>query len=300
VAVEVKVAAKPEVSRPERTDILFADGRPEGVRTAGAAKMSGRFAMFSRDAAGLRQATLVGGSTLSAPDVTITLPRREYAASILEVDYLKRTATLDVEMPKQLLSGSYFEVGNEQHKTSVAVDRIEGKTVHFRKGVELVTTRVIRVDEEAGTITCRLGIPPAGGKLPGMDAGLTATNEDRSKVFRCEFLGGTSQDGYQYRLTGAKVTKQDFPELGTLRVFEFGPGDTLTQTTWASLRRPDGNVYELSANSAVTIGLNGGGLEISPDGKTWESAKTEVRDAKVTAKLTGPDLGSGRVYLRTR
>jgi len=308
VAVEVTIKADAAVERPTRTDILFADGRPEEVRQVGGARMSGEFAMLSRDDVGLRQAVLVGGTTLSAADVSLTLKTRRYETMIERVDYLERTARLQEPLPA-LLDGSFFEVGNADHRTSLEITRVEGRVVRFRKGVELATTRVISVDEEKGIVRAGLGLPVLGLEkrvegtllqtpMPGMAAGLAAGNEDRTRVFRCDFLGGSPQAGYDYRLKGGPVRAADFPKQSALRIYEFGRGDTLALTGFASLRRLAPGTYELVANGAVSVGLKGKAVEISRDGKDWRPLAGAQRGGLATVDVTAKMLGGGRTFLR--
>lgn len=310
VAVQVEIKENAEVGRMARTDICFSDGRPDRVRTVSRMKLSGEFAFVSTDKEGLRQATLVGGTVLETPYLSIKLPLTHYTATIETVDYLGRKALLDKELPSKLLGRTFAEVGNPDHWTSLEVSRIEGNTLHFRKGVELVTTRVVSVDEEKAIVRGRLGVPVLGieervnGKLlqhplPGLEAGLTASNDNRTRFFKCEFLGGNRQEGYEYRLTGATVRRDDFPVHSALRVYEFGPGDTLRITSFASLRRVQKGLYELSANTPLTLSLRGESVEVSPDQKGWQRLEASPEGGRLSISLP-EELLTTPLYLRLR
>jgi len=105
VAVEIK-------TRDGRTDVCFADGRPDQVRQIGPMKLSGQFAFHSVDDKGLRQATVVGGRVLwEYGDVS----RRSYLASvrksILAMLYGKYVANGTIRLDKTL-----EELGMDDHR----------------------------------------------------------------------------------------------------------------------------------------------------------------------------------------
>jgi len=299
-------------------DVLFADGRPEKRRTlpaAGGLAVSGRYAFLSTDAQGLRQASLVEGRELRVPGRVLLAPATPtYTGKVLRIDHPARTLRLDRRLPTRLLDRSFWDVGNEKHRTSLEVSDVApdaaggGSLVRFRKGLELVHTRVKAVDPQRGVVTGKLvsvlmGSEEDNGMKPGMTDGLWATNEDLSKWWRCTYLGGSRADGYEYKLSGGPVSERDFPVGGALRIWELGPGDDMRLAAFVSVRRlpDDPTIYELSANVACTLGLpdpGRGGYSVSTDRKRWTPLRGAVRDGLWTVQLTETRLGDGRLYLR--
>jgi len=298
VAVEVKTADG-------RTDICFADGRPETVRRVGGLRLSGCFAFSSTDGDGFRQATLVGGGLLETPDVRLALPEPVYEASITKVDYYQRRIWVDRSLPAKLMGHSFMEVGNPRHRTSIEIVGISpagaGSVLTFRKGMEKLTSRVVSVDPEGRTVTTRLGLPcNVSGNMPGEDEALVASNEDLSEFWRADFKSGNNQLGYTWQLSGGELGAEDFPADSTFRLFEFGVGDRLRVRAFASLRRTEPGTYELTANAPVTVAMRAKRLEISPDGEKWERPPTNSENGWTAAALQEAGLREGRLYLRVR
>jgi len=293
VAVELQ-------TRNGHRDVLFSDGRPGNSRKVGDLELSGEFAYVSTDTAGLRLATVVGGNKLATPEISLELSTAEYRAEIVRIDYLERTATLSTSLPAQLLDGTFFEVGTDVHRTSLETTDVDGQTLHFRKSPEIVTSRVLSIDESSGVLEASLGLPPGGLVVRGMADGLTAATDDRTQLFRCTYLGGSRERGYRYKLSGAPVRKTDFPRLGTLRILEFGPGDVVRAAAWASVRRTAPNTLELTANVPVTVRFRATTAEYSADGKRWHALRAQTKDGWLTTQLTEVLLGSGRLRLRTK
>jgi hypothetical protein len=242
-----------------RTDLLFSDGYPEKTRDVAGAKVAGEFAFISRDKAGLRIASLTGGTLLQTGDVTITAEQREYAGTITKADYLKKEITIDALWP-QACSGSVFEIrapGRTTSYTAVAAKKSwKGARITLHRGADYYRSQVTSVDAATGTVTTAVKHPL--GARPGLDKGFTASNDDRTKFWRTNMI-----DGQTFRLTGAPVTKADFGKAGALRLWEYGAGDTVRLTTFAHLRRLDAGDqggklrWELTANVPVTVTLAG-------------------------------------------
>jgi len=302
VAVEVVLAAGAEVHRPARTDVCFADGRPDRVRRVGDLHLSGHFALVSKDAAGLRCLMTVGGREARHPDGAIELSRTEYRVRILQADYLDRRLRLDGELPAALLDNSFGEIVNSDRATSVELGGVGGREAEFLKGVEILTTRIRSVDAKERVVTVGLGLPPAGVAIPGMSKRLTGSTEDRARVFSCDYLGGDPQRGYRFRVALEGDIEQLFPPDSALRVYEFGPGDELVVPCWAMLERAGGGQYLVKANSGCVVTLPGPGAtaELSADGRTWRPAASAREGRSVKVRIETGDLGAakGRLYLR--
>jgi hypothetical protein len=295
VAVEVKTAEGP-------TDICFADGRPDKVRRVGDVKLSGEFAFHRADSGGLCQATLVGGRLIRSRHVEMTLANSVYEATATGVDYYARKIWVDHRLPSNLLGHCFVEIGNPRHWTSLEIvdvkDSGDGSVLTFRKSVEKLTSRVLAVDAVEGTVKTRLGMPcNVSGKMPGEDDALVASNEDLSRFWRADFVAGSNDRGYTWRLYENEVRQEDLPLGSSFRLFEFGVGDSVRIRAFASLRRLKENTYELLTNTSLNVGVKAANFDISTDGKRWHSPGKELEDG--TLFLGEASLGKGRLYLRT-
>jgi hypothetical protein len=314
VAVEVKTPSG-------RRDVLVADGRPDRTRKVRLGvdrrmTAAGRYAMVSTDEQGLRQAGIVGGRKLVVPGVVSIQPETAaYAGTIWKIDHLRRTFELDADVPGKLVGRSFWEVGNDGHRTSLEVLKVEpagsqgGSTVHFRKGLELVCTRVRSADPATGVVVGKLasvqmGLPEDNGLKPGMTDGLWASDERMTKWWRCTYTGGTRTDGYRYQLTGAPVGARDFPVGGAIRIWELGATDRAELATFVSLRRHPlhPGLLELSANVPCTVALPAkgapDGYEMSFDRLTWKAVDGKRSGPMWSLALSAEALGSGRVLIR--
>lgn len=296
-------------------DLLFADGDPGTLRTiqtgTEAMRAKGRYAYISTDGNGLRQASLAGGTEVAlSGTVALKASLPAYKGNILSLDYYKREIGLDIKLPKGLIGNSFWDVGNKDHGTSLQVLKTKGRKLFFRKGLEIVSTRVRSVDEKKGIVTGKLvsilmGASEDNGLKPGMTKGLWASNEDLSSWWRCEYLGGTRKEGYRYRLTGnKKVTSADFPVNGAIRIFELEVGDHARLETFVSLRRIQSApvLYLLQANTACSISLPKqdapGGYEISVDKHNWAALSSVDNKKMCEIKMTTEQLGTGKIFLR--
>jgi hypothetical protein len=235
VAVEVKTANG-------HTDICFSDGRGEKARKAGNVTVTGRFAYVSNDDKGLRLAHLVGGTSLVTPQGALTLEAPDLKAKVAAVNYWRREVALSQPWAGDRLAGEVVEFGNNDHRTSftVAAARMEnGRTVlTLDKAVDLSYAHVIRSDPAKKQVVVNVGPLET---YPGMNAGLTCTNEDNTKAWKCSIVG-TQDGGFVYQLKG-EVAAQDFPAGSILRLWEFGVDDEAHLTCRAAVRRvPDGKM----------------------------------------------------------
>jgi hypothetical protein len=288
--------------RDGRTDLCFADGRPESVRnfqgTVGNVQASGEFAFVSIDGTGLRQATLTGGTQIVTPLIEITVPARERRAKITRIDPFAKTATLDENWPKGLLDGQAAEIGTEKRKTTYMLKGVEpaqgGSLLHFDKGMDFYSSLIQNVDEAKGEVVCGLGFPTDdGAAFPGLSQDVVVSNGDLTRFWRGEYLGGTREDGFRFRLEGG-VKPSDFPG-NNLRVWEIGAGDTVRIPTHASLRRTGPGQWELQADTALKIRWTGvPKLRISETGTAWRELSAD-KDGWIT--ITENDLGTGTLKI---
>lgn len=313
VAVEVK-------ARNGHTDLLFADGRPGKTRTVvtkrgflgigrSSVKVSAEYAYVSHDENGLRQATLTGGTLLSAPGIAIEVDVPRYEGVVKEVDYLDRKVTVEGTTPARL-AGHYFEIGNPLHKTSYETSEIEAKgdetVITMRKGLEIMRTRVRDADPETGKVIGAIAML----RHRGRDAGLVASDDALTRFWRVAYSGGNRHAGHEFTLTpmdpeaeGPAFTEQDFPPGAGLRIWEFGVGDTIGIQTGVSLRRmeaEDGaSIYGVFATSPCKLTLHGTGAWWRADGKTWQRLGAAAQAGKVSILITEAELSAkGRLRLK--
>jgi hypothetical protein len=245
VAVEVKI-------KNGRTDLCFSDGRDK-TRTVGKTTVAARFAYVSYDVNGLRLAHLVEGTLLKTPVGTLTVSQPEYSGAISEVDYWQRKVWLDGVWPDaSTLVGAQVEFGNEQHKTSYTISgaaKDGNQTVlTLDKALDLSYAHVISVDTAKKTVTVNVGPTTA---FPGMNAGLTCTNEGFGKSWKCAIVSGDRNSNYVYQLTG-DVTEKDLPAGSVFRLWELGTGDTARLATSAVVRRGVDGKYFVESNAKAT------------------------------------------------
>jgi len=303
VAVEV-------VTTGGHTDLCFADGRPDKLRTiqvtAGGTrqpvKVAGEYAYLSCDGGGLRQATITGGRLLDAAGVKIEIADVGHRGKVVAVDYLKRRVTVDAHIPARLFAGKWCEVGGAFHRTSFQVATIEhagGRSVlTLRKGIEVMRSHVVASDPKAG----RLRTAIAMLRFRGRDRELTASNEPLTKFWKVAYTGGDRHQGHEFQLTGAPVGEKDFPVGSVLRVWEFGVGDEVAVRTGVSLRRIPPQYgrgfYEVTATSPFALTMQGRAMSLSLDRETWQRIQTTQEGERVRGQVTEEMLGAGAIYLR--
>lgn len=247
VALEVQ-------TRNGRTDLCFSDGRAK-ARQVGPVRIEGRFAYISRDAQGLRLATLSEGRELALPEGTLRLASPSLTARVARADYFKRMVWLDGAWPVDALAGEQVELGNAAHRTSFTIQsaRTEaGQTVlTLDKAIDLSYAAVTGVLEPQRRVG--VNVAPVGIEIAGRRDGLTCTNEAMDRFWKCRYVGPHERLGRLYQLEGA-VTERDFAVGSVLRVWEFGPGDEARLAARAAVRRTaDGKLLiETNAKAAWT------------------------------------------------
>jgi hypothetical protein len=254
VAVEVKTTNK-------HTDICFADGRPQTTRRIPDAgvQVAGEFAYVSSDAEGLRLASLSGGTLLEAAGVKIAVSVRERTAKVTQVDYLKRTFTIDAVWP-MVSTGRLYEIGSPERTTSYMATSVapeaNASTITLQEGADYYRSPVLSVNGDR--VHCVLGF--SLGRMKGLEKNWVASNDDLTKFWRAEHVGGND-----FRPTGAPVTMEDFAPANALRLWEYGVGDTLRQSTFASVRRVAANEYEVTGDVDVEVTLAGKTHKVTVD-----------------------------------
>jgi len=224
-----------------RTDLCFSDGRPGRVRefswAGGRVRVAGRFAYLSTDAQGLRLAHLVEGTRLETRLGALRLRRPEARAKVVKVDYWKRKVWLDAALPRDIV-GRQIEIGNAKHRTAfeIAAHDIEaGRSVlTFRKPADLSSAHVQAVLPKERRVAVSVG--PVEGRLPGMNDGLTLTDAEGKRAWKCRVLGRRQPYHYVYQLAGP-ITAKDLPVGSAVWVWEYGVGDEVRLPASAVVRR---------------------------------------------------------------
>jgi hypothetical protein len=269
IAVEVK-------THNGHTDVCFADGHTDRLRDIPEAKLkiSGEFAFYSTDSAGLRQATLVGGRALESPLVKITTDASERRGTVTRVDYEARKMWIDQPWPKRD-GESVFEVGVPNHWTTYTATSVtssgDGSVLTLKRGADYFRSQIEEVNTAESTVTTTLR--PLVEYLDHNRAGWVASDEACKSFWRATYLG----EG-RFRLEdGPSVNPEAFGEPGVLRLWEYGVGDVVRQSTSVSLRRIEGGVFELTNDVPVEVSLPGRQIQISSDRRSWTPKATTVQ-----------------------
>jgi len=269
VAAEVK-------TRNGHTDVCFADGHSNRLRDIPEAKLkvSGEFAFYSTDDTGLRQATLVGGRTLESPLVKIATDASERCATVTRVDYEARKMWIDQPWAKREVE-SVFQVGIPEHWTTYtatsAASSGDGSVMTLKRGADYFRSHIEEISTAESTVTTTLR--PLVEYLDHNRAGWVASDEACKTFWRATYLG----EG-RFRLDdGPSVNREAFGEAGVLRLWEYGVGDVVRQSTSVSLRRVENGVFEVTSDVPVEISLPGRQVQVSSDGKNWAPKAATVQ-----------------------
>jgi hypothetical protein len=186
---DARAAAAVEVLlKNERCDILFADGRPEKVRSVeGGLTAAGAFAFYSEDGQGLRQMHLAGGTLLKKGDAGIAIERAEYSAPVASVDYGRRSLQVRDAIAPAALNGEVALLGNPRH---VAEFNLAGGKA-LKTGAEIQTvetpqfyqSEITQIDPKTGSVVCELE-PTIMRSDPLFYEGATASNEAGDKFWK--------------------------------------------------------------------------------------------------------------------
>ncbi|MCL4201898.1 MAG: hypothetical protein KJ000_05345 [Pirellulaceae bacterium] len=277
VAVEVKTAAG-------HTDVCFADGRPDQMRSIQDAglKVAGEFAYYSVDDRGLRQATLTGGRSLVSPLVRIETEADQRRSVVTRVDYLQRQMWVEPSWPARSTTG-FVETGIPGHWTSYTitgvVDDGDASRLSLLRGGDYFRSPIEHVDADSATVTATLR--PLVESIDHHRAGWVAS-DDAARVFaRAEYLGAG-----RFRLEGDLT--DHLAEGDILRLWEYGVGDTVRQSTTVSLRRT-GDTWELNTDVAVRLSLPVAAVQVSRDGASWSNAGSTSPEGWTTVAIEPAD-----------
>lgn len=289
VAAEVRTANG-------HTDVCFADGRPEKTRALPETglSVSGEFAFYSTDAGGLRQARLVGGTRLLGPLVRIEAAARQRTGRVVKVDYARKMLWLDEVWPARTTPAS-FEIGLPDHMTTYTAATIRpessGSAIALTHGADYYRSPVESIDEQAGIVRCVL--PLTMGERVGINRHWVASDDQQKTFWRADVAGRGV-----FKLIGPPLSKTALGPENVLRLWEYGVGDALRQSTAVSLRRVGPQTYELLADVDLTVSLQGGPVQISTDLKTWRTLARPQPDGWSTAAIKASDAINAPLYLK--
>jgi hypothetical protein len=204
-----------------RHDVVLMSPGQKPVTVPGVGSFDGEFGYVSRDANGVRQASIVGGTRLEAPGVLLTPSKAAYEGTVNAVDYYGKTATVTGALPAAG-AGAVLEIGPPQRRTSYTVASTAGNKIVFEKGMDLVASRVQSIAADGALQTVS----------PIATEGLPVSGEDAVPHWRI----GTGSAGNSLKLTG-DAQEPSFKVGDMVRVWEFGPGDTYRLPAWMSVTR---------------------------------------------------------------
>jgi len=289
VAVEVKATNG-------HSDVCFADADAGQTRTVLEARLqvAAEFAFVSTDDQGLRQATLVGGTILSCPLIRIEARKAERRARVVKVDYPGKRLWIDQVWPRRSRP-LVFEIGLSEggHMTTYTAVKVEpsddGSLLVLQRGADYYRSEVTAL-EPGGTVRCTL--KPLCDYIAGKRSGWVASNEERTRFWRAEHLGGM-----RFRLTGAPVSPEAFGEPRVLRLWEYGVGDAVSHRTSVSLRRLGGGRFQLVADAEGQVSVRGSSAKRSTDGQEWTELKGRASDGWFTFALSAEMCDGEPVFL---
>lgn len=179
-------------TRAGRTDVVYAGGTPsQASDVEGGIKVSGKFAMLSREGGQITAAQLVGGTSLVADGISITTQTAAYAAKVLSVDYPNRSLVVDQKLPTRLLAGAVvgLDTGTMMHnfKLSSLEQTTEGTRIQHEKTARYYQSAVIRADADTSLVSCEIE-PPVFGPDTRFAAGTTVANESLTRFWKTDLV----------------------------------------------------------------------------------------------------------------
>lgn len=266
-----------------RTDLCFADGRPEKERWvqgsgsgaqggASEIRIAGESAYVSRDAEGLRAAMLSGGTILATPEITIRPATAAYTGRVTAVSYPEKTMTLDRPWPEALTASGapvVVEAGVPGHRTTYMIREVKperpGSVLSTVGGADFYLSRVQAVEPAKNRVHCAIDMPPAGkGNLRRW----VASNEAMTKFWRADFVGKVGVDrafafdlspldGSAAKADTPLVAEANFGRTRGFRLWEYGVGDDVRCPSWVSVRRAAPGQFRVEGNVDVEITVAG-------------------------------------------
>jgi hypothetical protein len=281
-----------------RNDVNFAsigeDRNYQIGATQGDLKISGQYAFISRDKDGLFQATLTGGTALEASDVRVRTVAANRIAKIASVDYSKKTFSTDVAWPATTRPGLIdirSEGGPASSYTPIRIENEKnGSRFILAEGADAYRSRILRIDPQENFVDAVMS--PALGSINGGVSNVVATNDTATKFWRAYVY---SSDMY---LRGEQIKEGDFPG-NVLRLWEYGPGDTIRHATSVSLRRTgQDNLFELSTDVGVTIEFRASKIDIAEDVRSFVKVSAISSDGWISLSIEDQKLPAQAIMFR--
>jgi hypothetical protein len=231
-------------------EVNLKNGRHDVVIVSPGGKMAtiagvtsdGEFGYISRDAQGVRQATLVGGTKLEANGVLLTPARAAYEGEVKAVDYWNKTAELSTPLPSDS-AGAVLEIGPPQRRTSYTVTSVKGDETTFLKGMDLAGSRIESFSPD--------GMPQTATEIAQL--GQTVSGDDGVPLWRV----GAGSKGNTLQLSGGSAPQSKLKVGDMVRLWEFGPGDKYRLPAWASLTRATDGGYQRAGNVNAPARIGG-------------------------------------------
>jgi len=304
-------------------DLCYVDGPASRERTLkDGTRVEADFAYVSRDAKGLRQASITAGRVLDINEAVFRPEATRYEARIIDVDYFGKVATLDRALPAGALDGAFFEVGcpargihQERWTTFEAVSvkpTNDGRTMlQWRKGADVFSGNVLEVPKKKDYYAWQSNVIKTSLAAPvkyGEHAQLVLTADGKEDVWRCDaeirgnYKGSNAKNG-ALTLYGAPFHKEITGDTGKpvrVPIFEpgdrvylwaFGKGDIWRTPTRLWIERTDTGDYAVKGNVACAISPKSA-AQWSADGKTWQAVPADG------LLLDVAQVGSGNIRLR--
>lgn len=274
----VAVAVK---TRNGHRDILFDDGAPQKIRAFADMRVAAASLFYSTDKNGLRLVAMGGGRLLETPILKIATDRQSFVGRILAVNYRKKQITINRVWPQSAV-GAVFTIRAPGRKTSYTIRAVKtadfGSVITVTQGADYYRSMIEK--QEGNTLTCRLNAPM--GMKPGLTRGLTAFNDAMTKHWHVDYM-----DNGQWRFDGPAPAKEDFAQTNALKLWEYGPGDTVELTGHVSLQRIAAGAYRITGNTPCVVSLKTNKLQISMDNQHWQPAPVSSQGgwASVSLKL---------------
>ena len=133
-------------------------------------------------------------------------------------------------------------------------------------------SQITDIEPVAATVTTALR--PLVEHVNHNRKGWVASDETGSTFWRADYLGQN-----RFRLHGPTLTDQSFGQEDVLRLWEYGVGDSVRQSTTCSVRRIRQGQYDVAANVGCTVSTPPGA-----EGDEWQKVEVPVADQAVLLK----------------
>jgi hypothetical protein len=253
-------------------------------------KFSGEFGCVATDASGLALATLTGGTLLETPHLKLQLAQGRRTGKIVNVDYRAKTLWIDTPWPAAA-GGKLVEIGSPKYTTSYMTHSVSpeapGTRITLTRGADLYRSTLVAVRPKERVLKGALHLPP------GVEVNeRVASNDTLTKFWR------VTQVNEDFQVADGVFSEADFAPSGAFRIWEYGVGDTLRQSTSASVRRVEENVYEALADADAVLTWKGGKMESSPDRKTWTLVPAAVMPGWFEVRLKVEETKGLPVFIK--